>query len=72
MHVLDFGHGNHLPQCSHQGPYAVGRQRDEDGEIKFVQKNNYIKSWSFVMNGINLIQLEKKKCDALFSKQLLI
>ena len=50
-----------------QGPYAVGRQRDDDGETKFVQINNYIKGFSFVMNGINLIQLEKKKCEALFS-----
>ena len=47
--------------------YAVGRQRDEDGKRKFVQINNYIKSLSFVMNGINLILLEKKKCWALFS-----
>ena len=31
-----------------------------------------IKSLSFVMNAINFIQLEKKKCELYFSKQLLI
>ena len=33
---------------------------------------NSIKSLSLVMNAIKLIQLEKKKCEPLFSKNLLI
>ena len=41
-----------------------GNAIDDEGESKFVQINNYIKSLSFVMNGINLIQLERKKCEA--------
>ena len=57
-------------QTEHYGPCAEGGQRDEDDKRKFVQINNYIKSLSFLMNGVNLIQLEKKKCGALCSKQL--
>ena len=52
-------------------PLAAGRQRDEDRKRKFDQINNSIKSLSFVINGINLIQLEMKKCEALFSKVVL-
>ena len=61
-----------LHDCEYLGPLTAGRQRDEDCKRKFVQINNYIKSLSLVMNGINLIQLVKEKCSALFSKQLLI
>ena len=42
---------------------------DKDGKELF-QLSNSIKILSFVMNGINLIQLVKKKCVALFSKHL--
>ena len=43
-------------------------RRTHDSKIKFVQVKNSIKSLCFVMNCTNLIQLEKKKCEALFSK----
>ena len=41
-------------------------------QSKICSNKNSIKSLSFVMNGINLIELEKKKCMALSSKQLLV
>ena len=44
-----------------------GRQPDDDGKVQFVQTNNSMNS----MNGIK-IRLEKKKCKALLSKQLVI
>jgi hypothetical protein len=58
------------PSKSHQTPITntdlVGRQSDDDGKNKFIQINDCKESLSYILNRMNLKQLEEIKTEAFY------